>query len=38
VGAENFQWIVEAVAGMAIARALAPPAPLEYRWAQFLGA
>ena len=38
VGPENFRWIVEAVADMAIARALMPPAPLEYRWAKFLGA
>ena len=38
VGPENFRWIVEAVADMAISRALAPPAPLEYRWAKFLGA
>jgi len=37
VGAENFRWIVEAVADMAISRALGPPAPLEYRWAKFLG-
>ncbi len=37
VGPENFRWIVEAVADMAISRALAPPAPLEYRWANFLG-
>ena len=38
VGPENFRWIVEAVADMAISRALGPPAPLEYRWAKFLGA
>jgi glutathione synthase/RimK-type ligase-like ATP-grasp enzyme len=37
VGAENFQWIVEAVARMAIERALTPAKPLEFRWAQFLG-
>jgi hypothetical protein len=37
VGPENFRWIVEAVADMAISRALAPPKPLEYRWASFLG-
>ena len=36
VGPENFRWIVDAVADMAIARALAPPAPLDYRWAKFL--
>jgi len=38
VGPDNFQWIVGAVADMAIRRALAPSAPLEYRWAKFLGA
>ena len=37
VGAENFRWIVEAVADMAISRALVPQAQLEYRWAKFLG-
>jgi hypothetical protein len=26
------------VADMAVSRALGPPAPLEYRWAKFLGA
>ncbi len=38
VGPQNFKWIVEAVADMAIERALRPSeAPLEYRWAHFLG-
>ncbi len=38
VGPENFEWIVEAVAEMAISRALAPPAAdCEFRWAAFLG-
>jgi hypothetical protein len=37
VGAENFGWIVEAVAQMAIERAVAPAQSLEFRWAQFLG-
>jgi len=36
VGPENFQWIVNAVAGMAVSRAMAPPAAGELRWAQFL--
>src|ERR1019366_8800213 len=38
VGPENFRWIVEAVADMAISRALGPPAPLESRGAKFGGA
>ena len=39
VGPENFQWIVDAVADMAIARALgAVRRRWSYRWAKFLGA
>lgn len=36
VGPENFEWIVNAVAEMAIAKAQEEPKPLEYRWAHFL--
>ena len=36
VGAENFRWIVDAVAEMAIARAQAPAEPPVMRWARFL--
>lgn len=36
VGPENFAWIVDAVAGMAVQKALSVPPPLEYRWAAFL--
>jgi hypothetical protein len=36
VGAENFRWIVDAVAEMAVARTLAPPDPPEMHWARFL--
>ena len=36
VGPENFEWIVNAVAEMAIARAQEPATPPELRWAQFL--
>ena len=36
VGRENFDWIVNAVAEMAVEKALAKPKPLEYRWAAFL--
>ncbi len=36
VGLENFRWIVEAVAKMAVARAQAPPQQPELIWAQFL--
>ena len=36
VGEDNFRWIVDAVAQMAVARAQAPPQPLEFRWARFL--
>ena len=34
VGAENFEWIVNAVAELAIDRALKPPARLPYNWAK----
>jgi hypothetical protein len=36
VGRSNFDWIVEAVAELAIARAAQPPAPVELRWNRFL--
>jgi hypothetical protein len=36
VGPENFEWIVNAVAELAVAEALKDPGPLEYRWASFL--
>jgi hypothetical protein len=36
VGAENFRWVVDRVAEMAVARALAPPCPPELRWDRFL--
>jgi len=36
VGQENFNWVVNAVAGMAVARAVAPAEKPELRWAQFL--
>ena len=36
VGPENFEWIVNAVAEMAIARAQEPATPPELRWVQFL--
>lgn len=36
VGPENFEWIVNAVAELAIGKAQEDPKPLEYRWAQFL--
>ncbi len=38
VGPENFEWIVEAVAQMAVERALEPAAPLPYHWSKLLGA
>jgi glutathione synthase/RimK-type ligase-like ATP-grasp enzyme len=38
VGAENFEWIVEKVADLAIARAKAAPQTQELRWSAFLGA
>jgi len=36
VGPENFQWVVDRVAEMAVARALAPPETPEMRWSSFL--
>jgi len=36
VGAENFRWVVDAVAQMAVERAQAPAQNLPYHWAQFL--
>jgi hypothetical protein len=37
VGQENFDWIVNAVAELAIAEAQKESGPLKYGWAQFLG-
>jgi hypothetical protein len=36
VGPESFDWVVNAVAEMAVARALEPPAAPEFHWAHFL--
>jgi hypothetical protein len=36
VGAANFEWIVNAVAELAVRKATEPPQPLEYRWATML--
>ena len=36
VGQANFEWIVAAVAELAVARALEPPPPAELRWDTFL--
>jgi hypothetical protein len=36
VGESNFAWIVEAVADLAVRKALAPPSPPAYRWQQLL--
>jgi hypothetical protein len=36
VGEENFHWIVNAVADMAVKRALAPPAVQPYHWSKWL--
>lgn len=36
VGPANFEWIVNAVAELAVAEAQREPAPLDYRWASFL--
>jgi hypothetical protein len=36
VGPDNFQWVVNHVAEMAVARAQAPPEKPELRWASFL--
>jgi hypothetical protein len=37
VGAENFSWIVDAVAAFAVTKAQEPPAPPAYRWSAMLG-
>jgi hypothetical protein len=36
VGPVNFEWIVNAVAELAVRKAAEPPAPMEYRWAAML--
>jgi len=36
IGQENFDWLVENVASLAVSRALKPAAAPEYRWAQFI--
>jgi hypothetical protein len=36
VGAENFEWILEAVSKMAIQRALEPASAPRYQWSAFL--
>ena len=36
VGPDNFNWIVDAVADLAVKKALEDPKPPEYRWARFL--
>lgn len=36
VGAENFEWIVDAVARFAVKKAQEPPQPLDLRWAAML--
>jgi hypothetical protein len=36
VGPDNFRWVVDAVAQMAVSRALAPPSPPSMRWDAFL--
>jgi hypothetical protein len=36
VGRDNFRWVVDHVAEMAVERALAPPETPELRWASFL--
>jgi glutathione synthase/RimK-type ligase-like ATP-grasp enzyme len=38
VGKDNFEWMVNEVAGLAIAKAKAAPVPLEPRWAALLAA
>jgi hypothetical protein len=38
VGEENFEWIVDRVAKLAVEKALHPPEAVELRWAKFLGA
>jgi hypothetical protein len=37
VGQDNFEWIVDKVAKLAVKRAQAKPKPMELRWASFLG-
>ena len=36
VGAANFEWIVNAVAELAVKKAAEPPSRTEYRWASML--
>ena len=36
VGPDNFKWVVDHVAEMAVSRALSPPEEPELRWARFL--
>ena len=36
IGAENFEWLVESMANLAIERALEPARAPEYHWSQFL--
>jgi hypothetical protein len=36
VGRENFDWIVNAVAELAVSKATAPPPPVELQWGRFL--
>ena len=36
VGQENFDWIVNAVADLAVKKAAEPPAAGDYRWNAFL--
>ena len=38
VGEENFQWIVDKVAELAVKKAQNPVKAQEFRWASFLGA
>ena len=38
VGEENFQWILEKVANLAVKKAQNPVKAQEFRWASFLGA
>jgi hypothetical protein len=36
VGAASFEWVVNAVADLAVRKAFEPPPPAEYRWSAFL--
>ena len=36
VGQANFEWVVNAVAELAVKKAAAAPAPMEYRWSAML--